>query len=181
MIQYIIRYGVIAGLMVAIPMTAYMLSLPADTQSPPSMLATYFIMLVSLSMVFVGIRQYRDRALGGAIDFTPALGLGLAISGVAGIFYAAAWEVCQIFMKFDFADFYANAMIENVRAAGGSPEAVAAAAKRAEDFLQLYANPFFRVPMTFLEIFPVGVLVSLASAGLLRNSRFLPARSSLQG
>ena len=39
-----------------------------------------------------------------------------------------------------------------------------------------YADPMFRLPMTFVEIFPVGVLVSLVSAGLLRNSRFLPAR-----
>ena len=39
-----------------------------------------------------------------------------------------------------------------------------------------YADPLFRLPMTFAEIFPVGILVSLISAGLLRNSRFLPAR-----
>jgi hypothetical protein len=177
MIQYIVRYGSLAGLIVGIPMIGYMLSLPADTRSPPSMLATYVIMLVALSMVFIGVRQYRDKALGGVIHFAPALGLGLAISGVAGIFYAAAWEISQAFMSFDFADFYAKSMVENVRAAGGSPEAVAAAAKRAEDFLALYSNPFFRVPMTFLEIFPVGVLVSLVSAGLLRNARFMPARS----
>src|SRR5688572_20250943 len=113
MIQYIVRYGSLAGLIVGIPMIAYMLSLPADAESPPSMLATYVIMLVALSMVFVGIRQYRDKALGGVIKFAPALGLGLAISGVAGIFYAAAWEVSQAFMSFDFADFYAKSMVEN--------------------------------------------------------------------
>jgi hypothetical protein len=45
-----------------------------------------------------------------------------------------------------------------------------------EAFKVQYANPMFRLPMTFAEIFPVGVLVSLVSAGLLRNSRFLPAR-----
>ena len=45
-----------------------------------------------------------------------------------------------------------------------------------ERFKQQYANPLFRLPMTFTEVFPVGVLVSLISAGLLRNSRFLPAR-----
>lgn len=39
-----------------------------------------------------------------------------------------------------------------------------------------YANPLFRLPMVFAEIFPVGVLVSLISAALLRNRRFLPAR-----
>jgi hypothetical protein len=31
--------------------------------------------------------------------------------------------------------------------------------------------------MTFIELFPVGILVSLVSAALLRNSRLLPATS----
>ena len=45
-----------------------------------------------------------------------------------------------------------------------------------EVFKTMYANPLLRLPMTFVEIFPVGVLVSLVTAGLLRNSRFLPMR-----
>ncbi|HMA49355.1 MAG TPA: VOC family protein, partial [Magnetospirillaceae bacterium] len=44
-------------------------------------------------------------------------------------------------------------------------------------FRRNYANPLYRMTETFTEIFPVGVLVSLICAGLLRNSRFLPARS----
>jgi len=46
------------------------------------------------------------------------------------------------------------------------------------EFKTQYENPWFRLPMTFVEIFLVGVLVSLISAALLRNSRFLPARSA---
>jgi hypothetical protein len=46
-----------------------------------------------------------------------------------------------------------------------------------EAFKLQYANPMIRMPMTFAEIFPVGLLVSLVSAGLLRNPRFLPARA----
>ena len=38
-----------------------------------------------------------------------------------------------------------------------------------------YANPLFRLPMTFMEIFPVGFLITLLAAALLRNSRFLAA------
>ncbi len=45
-----------------------------------------------------------------------------------------------------------------------------------ETFKAQYANPLFRLPMTFIEIFPVGVLVSLISAAILRNPRVLPAR-----
>lgn len=47
----------------------------------------------------------------------------------------------------------------------------------AESFATMYRNPLFRVPITFIEMFPVGVLISTISAALLRNSRLLPARS----
>ena len=45
-----------------------------------------------------------------------------------------------------------------------------------DQFAVQYENPLFRLPMTFAEIFPVGVLVSLVSALVLRNPRVLPAR-----
>jgi hypothetical protein len=66
----VLRNGIIAGLIVGIPMLAYFLSVPADgTLSPHMMVLTYIVMLVALSMVFVGIKQYRDQVLGGVIKF----------------------------------------------------------------------------------------------------------------
>jgi hypothetical protein len=58
----IVRHGSIAGLVIGIPMIVYSLSLPADASLPSNMtVITYAVMLVALSMVFVGIKQYRDR------------------------------------------------------------------------------------------------------------------------
>ncbi len=76
----------------------------------------------------------------------------------------------------DFAASYSNAIIGSEQAKGASAEALAKLSTEMEAFKVQYADPMFRLPMTFAEIFPVGVLVSLVSAGLLRNSRFLPAR-----
>jgi hypothetical protein len=78
----------------------------------------------------------------------------------------------------DFATTYAEAMLENARARGASAEALATMRAELDAFKVQYADPLFRLPMTFMEIFPVGVLVSLVSAALLRNPRFLPARRS---
>ena len=50
----------------------------------------------------------------------------------------------------------------------------------AQAFEAMYRNPLVRMPMTFVEIFPVGVLVSLVSAGLLCNRRFLAVRRGPQ-
>jgi hypothetical protein len=88
----------------------------------------------------------------------------------------AAWEAVQAMTHMDFATSYANAIIGSEKAKGASAETLAKLTADMEAFKVQYANPMFRLPMTFVEIFPVGVLVSLVSAGLLRNSRFLPAR-----
>jgi hypothetical protein len=100
----------------------------------------------------------------------------VGISFVAGVFYVAAWEALQAMTHMDFPNSYANAIIAGEKAKGASAEALAKLAADMEAFKVQYANPMFRLPMTFAEIIPVGVLVSLVSAGLLRNSRFLPAR-----
>jgi hypothetical protein len=140
------------------------------------MLIGYTTMLIALSAVFVGIKRHRDVERGGVIRFWPAFGIGVGISFVAGVFYVAAWEALQAMTHMDFANSYANAIIAGEKAKGASAEALAKLAADMEAFKLQYANPLFRLPMTFVEIFPVGVLVSLVSAGLLRNSRFLPVR-----
>jgi hypothetical protein len=116
--------------------------------------------------------------LGGVIRFWPAFGIGLGISAVAGLIYCLAWEAALAVSGSDFAGDYARTMIDQQRAAGMSGEKLARYAAEMERFRVQYANPLFRVPVTFSEIFPVGLIVSLIAAALLRNSRFLPARAA---
>jgi hypothetical protein len=68
-------------------------------------------------------------------------------------------------------------MIEAARAKGASPAEIEALSAQMAEFQEMYANPLFRLPMTFIEIFPVGLIISLIAAALLRNPRFLPARA----
>src|SRR3546814_17349003 len=87
-----------------------------------------------------------------------------------------AWELAQATVAGDFASNYATAAIAQARADGADAAALAELRAQMESFKTLYANPMFRLPMTFVEIFPVGVLVSLVSAAGLRNPRMLTAR-----
>jgi len=143
------------------------------------MLIGYLIMLVALSAIFLAIKRHRDEDLGGVIKFWPALALGLGISFVAGVIYVVAWEVSCAIAHVDFAGAYAKAMIAQQEAKGVSGAALAKFKAEMEQFRVQYANPLYRWPMTFIEIFPVGVVVSLVSAGLLRNTRFMPAQRSV--
>jgi len=156
MTKVIVRYGIIAGLIAGIPMVVNMWMLPADSPGPGAMnmITTYVVMLVALSMVFVGVRHYRDKVLGGAIEFGTALLLGLGITLVASVLYTLAWELSMAVSAFDFAAWYARLFKDPAEA---------------QEFLRTYSNPIYRMAYTFIEIFPVGVLVSLVSAAILRK------------
>jgi hypothetical protein len=176
MLRYILIYGAVAGAIVGVPMFTLMLTMSGQPTMHYGMLVGYLTMLIALSAVFIAIKRHRDADLGGVIRFWPALALGLGISAVAGVIYVLAWEASCAAINLDFANTYAQALIAEQEAKGVSGEALERFRAEMEQFKLQYANPLYRWPMTFTEIFPVGVLVPLVSAGLLRNSRFLPAR-----
>lgn len=177
MFRKILAYGTIAGVIVGGALSGTTIALH-DHPPPMSigLLIGYASMLIALSAIFIAIKRHRDRDLGGVIKFLPAFGMGVGISAVAGLFYVGAWEAAQKITRMDYGAEYAKHMIEAKEKAGVTGEALEKAKAEAAKFQAQYADPAYRLPMTFIEIFPVGVLVSLVSAGLLRNSRFLPAR-----
>jgi hypothetical protein len=179
MIRLIVIYGTIGGLIVAVPMVWLMVGMSPKTFEQGGLLYGYLSMIVALTTVFLGIKHYRDKALGGAIKFGPALLVGLGISTVASIFYALGWEVSLAWSGFDFGASYSKSMVEAARAKGLSDTELQKVIAEAQSFATSYKNPWYRFPMTFVEMFPVGVLISLISAALLRNSKVLPARARI--
>jgi hypothetical protein len=172
----VLTYGLVAGAIVGVPMFGMTIAMNGYPETSYSAVVGYSIMLVALSTVFVAIKRHRDEDLGGVIRFWPAFGLGLGISIVAAVIYVGTWEAASAVTHNDFAGGYARIQIERQVAKGVTGDALAKFTAEMEQFKVRYHNPLYRLPMTFAEIFPVGVLVSLVSAGLLRNRRFLPAR-----
>lgn len=175
MTRIIWTYGIIAGAVV-IGIAILTTNMTGDSTHIASLeWLGYLVMLLALSLIFVGIKRYRDQHGGGVISFWKALGVGLGISAVAGVIYVAAWEVNLAATDYRFIDDYNRSVLEQKRESGATEAEMAAAVADAEKMKSNYQNPFLRVPMTFAEIFPVGLLISLISAGLLRRAEVLPA------
>ncbi len=172
--RIIIIYGIIGGIIVAIGMLLGILLVPGG--GALGMAVGYLAMLVALSMVFMGVRSYRDTVGGGVVRFWPALGLGLAIALVASLFYVGMWEIYLWQTGYAFFDDYVAQMLADMRAEGKSSAEIASVSAEMDGFKALYAQPLYRMAITLSEIAPVGVVVSLISAAMLRNSRMFPAR-----
>jgi hypothetical protein len=177
MLRLATRYGIVAGLLVCIHLL-WITVTPPEALMERGAVYGYAAMIVALTAVFLGIKRYRDQTLGGVIRFGQAALVGLGISFVAAIVYVVGWEVCLAVSGLDFGSVYAQAMIDAARQKGVSGAELTEVVADAEAFAKSYADPLYRMPITFVEIFPVGVLITLVSAAVLRNSRILPARQA---
>lgn len=168
--KYALTYGLISGVIVIAVMLAGI-----ELGGQHSMAFGYLVMLVGLTLVFAGVKRYRDVEKGGVIGFRPAFMMGLGIAVVASIAYVAAFELYLAATDYTFMDGYVAAIRQQREAEGVAAAAIAIEMAEMEAMRGYFDNPLLRLPMVFLEIFPVGLLVALVSAALLRNPRLLPA------
>lgn len=163
MMRPILIFGAISGTVVILTNTISLILDHGDAW------LGFLVMFIAFSSIYVAIRQYRNDTLGGVISFTTALLIGLGISGVASVFYVLGWELYLAMTGYEFIDTYSDSMVAAVSESGAGEAELSQAKQDAEQFRKQYLNPLFRLPMTFVEIFPVGLLVSLVSAGILRK------------
>jgi hypothetical protein len=161
-------FGLIAGAIMAAMMFATIPFLEHDDKAE---IIGYTTMIVAFLMVFFGIRSYRDNVMGGTIGFGRAFKVGILITLVASACYVASWEVMYHTMMPDFVEKYAAQVIERAKASGAAEAQVEERRQEMAKFAVMYRNPLFNVGMTFLEVFPVGLVVVLVSSGVLSRRK----------
>jgi len=172
--RIILVYGAIGGT-IELALLALSMGLVGE-HGNMGMVLGYLSMLIAMSMVFVGVKRFRDERQGGVISFWKALGVGLGIAGVACLFYVLGWEAYLWSTDYTFMEKFTASQLAKMQAAGAAAADIAKFKADMAGFAEMYANPVTRMLVTLSEIAPVGLLVPLVSAGLLRNPRFMPAK-----
>jgi hypothetical protein len=174
--RIIIVNGLIAGFIVSAGMLIYIPFMHTGTVDfDNGMYIGYTSMVISLSMVFFGIKTYRDQHLGGSITFWKGVQIGILITVIASLMYAITWEVYFDIAAPDFMVKYTEHYLKGLKEEGASAAELEAATNEMAESAEMYKNPFVRFGFTLMEIVPVGVLITLTSAGLLRKREVLPA------
>lgn len=124
----------------------------------------YAAQVVIFSLVFFGIRNYRNKQLGGTISFGKAFKTGALITLVASTLYVVVWLFYYYLFVPDFIDKYSAHVLKNC-----AKEDLAARTVEMNNFKEMYKNPLFVVLITYLEVLPVGLVVTLLSALILKK------------
>ncbi len=167
--KIILTYGLISGGIAAALMvgTATYFHNTGDTRYGEYF--GYTGILLSMLFVFLGVRAYREQVQAGSITFGKAFQVGILITVISCLCYVIAWLFVYHFVMPDFLDKYMAHALEKLQQSGASAEEISAQTAQMESYKKMYENPFLRFFMTFLEPFPVGLLVTLITAVVLRR------------
>jgi len=134
----------------------------------------YTTIVLSALLVFFGVRWYRENVAGGRLTFGRGFTVGILITLISSACYVGTWEIVYYNLMPDFSEKYAAHMVDRAKASGATQQKLEETQRQAEQFKQMYANPAINVAMTFLEVFPIGLVVTLVSAGILRKKALAP-------
>ena len=168
--KIVLTFGLLSGAIMAVLMTANV-SFVSRAGFDKGILIGYTTMVAAFMLVFFAIRSYRDNVGGGTISFGRGVAIGLLIMVIANVCYAAAWEVVGSKYFPDFIEKYQAYELDKARAAGKSEAELAKMRAEGAKFAESYKNPVYRAAMTFVEPLPVGLVITLVSAGILRRRR----------
>lgn len=168
--KIVLRFGLLSGL-ILVAMTAVMMPLCMNgtIDFDDGEIIGYSSMILSFLLVFFGVKSYRDNVAAGSIGFGKAFQVGILITLITCAMYVIAWEITYFNFLPDFLDKYSAHALEKMRAAGESEAAIREKTAQMAEMAKYYANPIFNSLITFMEVFPVGLIVTLVSAAILRR------------
>lgn len=168
--KIVLTFGLISGL-ISVAMMAVTLPLTMNgvIDFDKGQIIGYTSMVLSFLLVFFGIRSYRENVSGGVVTFGKAFQVGILITVLSCLVYVVAWEIYYFNFDSDFLDKYAAHILEKMRAEGATEAAMVARRTQMAEFEEMYQNPLINAALTFMEPFPVGLIVTLVSAAILRR------------
>jgi hypothetical protein len=168
--RIILVFGLLSGAIVSLVMSISMLTIyqnPSLSSGSGSMIVGYLSMLIAFALIYVAVKKYRDQHNNGVISFGRAFSIGLFITLIASTLYVVTWAVVYHVFIPDFMDIYTAQMVE--AAANGTPKEMEQTAAQVKQYKELYQSPLFFALMTYAEILPVGLIVSLITAAVLKR------------
>jgi hypothetical protein len=129
----------------------------------------YTTIVLSALLALFGVRSYRENAGGGRLTFGRGFAAGILITLISSACYVGTWEFVYYKLMRNFSEKYAAHTVERAKASGATQQKVDETERQAEQFKQMYASPAINIAMTFAEVLPIGLVVTLVSAGILRK------------
>jgi len=163
MVNNILRNGILGGIIAAIVMASMVFYMKANPGEEPNAIIGFISMLLAFTFLILGIKQQREIN-NGKITFGKAFLTGLGISFIISTIYVLVWLVIYYNFYPDFMEKYGEMVLKNSK-----PEELVAKTNELNQMAAWYKSPIMIILLTYMEIFPIGIVVSLIGALVLKK------------
>lgn len=162
--KVILVFGLIMGVILSVNIAIMVHVLYNNPDFKSNDFLGYAALVLIFSMVFFGIRNYRNKQLGGYISFGRAFKTGALITLVASTLYVLVWLFYYYLVVPDFMDKYTAHVLSSC-----TKEDLAEKTVQMNSYKEMYKNPVFVILITYSEVLPIGLLVTLISSLILKR------------
>lgn len=162
----ILIFGGIIGLILSVNMVILVNMMYTDTDFKGNDIVGYASMVVMFSLIFFGIKNYRDKQIERQVSFGKALKMGALIALVGSTMYVIVWLFCYYLFVPDYIDVYTTYVLEEC-----TPSDLPSKTAEMANFKEMYKNPFFVILITYSEVLPIGLVIALISALILKRKQ----------
>ena len=163
-----IRHGLIAAsIMILVIVVLYFLFSPKTLLDLGEALG-YATMVIAMSMIFIGIKRYRDNELNGHISFGQAFGMGAYIAVIGSLIYGLFEGI--FYEMSDFKEVYMEFYIDKIKSSGQTQEAIQQQLNEMQQQFAMWDSPFMMGILMFLTVFLIGLVIALISAAILKKN-----------
>ena len=171
----VLVFGLISGVIISTMMVISIGMCMRNQDFEGNKFVGYAAMVAAFSFIFLGVKNYRDKYNSGVISFGKAFKVGLYIALVASTLYVVAWLVYYYNFVPDFMDHYTQFVLRQAKRGGASDASLQETAAEMAKFKEQYKNPLLVILITYVEILPVGLIIALISALILKRKQRTPA------
>ena len=165
----VIIYGLISGLILTAFLIYTITACYKNENFQGSLIVGYAAMLAALITIFIAIKKIRDQEYDGIISFGKAFTIGLYITLVASTIYVVVWLIGYYLFVPDFMDKYTAHELNGLKRDHATEAEIQRKTAEMAGYKEMYKNPAYIVLFTYLEVLPIGLLVSLVSAWILKK------------
>ncbi len=157
--KIILIFGLVIGAILAANAVIHMNMMYSNPDYKGNDVLGYATLVIIFSLIYFGVRNYRNNHLDGKISFLQAFKAGALICLVASTIYTVIGLLYYYLFVPDFIDVFTEYVIRN-----SAPDEVEAKTAQMANFKEMYKNPLFAIFITYMEVLPIGMIVALFSA-----------------
>lgn len=164
--KIVLIFGLVIGTILCINMVVMVNMMYTNPSFKGNDIVGYAAMILLFSLIFFGVRNYRNKHLNGFISFGKAFKTGALIALVGATMYVVVWLFYYYLFVPDFIDVYTSYVLDNCAKADLQAKTIEMA-----NFKEMYKNPLFVILITYSEVLPIGLVVTLVSALILKKKQ----------